>query len=150
MNATRLDHCHHQSSVDSSCRAARHLHVNSFERSDRPLSVNTSRETEHAIHLDGQEPHRWTASIGAPRLRTDSVSTVNSPLPDSEPSAFPQVTQNDTVVLAGERGTWQVVAPVNGSKADIRRGEGFDTRVVTAVLKNLTVVRCAGSPGCSY
>ena len=48
------------------------------------------------------------------------------------------MTQNDIVVLASEHGTWQVIAPVNGSKADIRRRKGFDTRAIT-VLENLTV-----------
>jgi hypothetical protein len=45
---------------------------------------------------------------------------------------------------------WKVVAPVNGSKADIRRSEGFDTRIITAPLETLTVVQRAGSPGYSY
>ncbi len=81
------------------------------------------------------------------RNATDSVATLSSPLLNGETSASRQLTQNDIVVLAGERGTWQVVAPANGSKADIRRREGFDTRVVTAFLENLTIVRCANSPG---
>ena len=57
---------------------------------------------------------------------------------------------NDVVALANRAGTWTVVAPVNGSKADIRRSAGFDTRIVTAPLEKLTVVRRAGSPGYSY
>jgi hypothetical protein len=57
---------------------------------------------------------------------------------------------NDVVALTNRAGTWTVVAPVNGSKADIRRSGGFDTRIVTAALEELTVVRRAGSPGCSY
>lgn len=43
-----------------------------------------------------------------------------------------------------------VVAPVNGSKADIRRKEGFDTRIVTAPVESLTVIQQAGSPGYCY
>ena len=43
-----------------------------------------------------------------------------------------------------------VVAPVNGSKADIRRKEGFDTAIVTAPLESLTVIRRALSPGYGY
>jgi hypothetical protein len=90
------------------------------------------------------------ALFDTPGLRIDPLGTLNAPLLHGETSASPQVTQNDIVVLAGERGNWQVVAPVNGRKVDIRRREGFDIRVVTAVLENLTVVQYAGSPGCSY
>jgi hypothetical protein len=61
-----------------------------------------------------------------------------------------RVAQNDVVVLAGRHGTWKVVAPVNGTKADICRRASFDTRIVTATVENLTVVRRAGSPGCGY
>jgi hypothetical protein len=58
--------------------------------------------------------------------------------------------KNDLVVFADHAGTWKVVAPVNGSKADIRRSGGFDTRIVTAPLESLAVVRRVGSPGYSY
>ena len=61
-----------------------------------------------------------------------------------------QVAQNDVVVVAGKQGTWKVVAPVNGTKADIRRRATFDTRIVTVLVKHLRVVRRAGSPGCDY
>jgi hypothetical protein len=61
-----------------------------------------------------------------------------------------KVQPNDIVVFANHAGTWEVVAAVNGSKADIRRSRGFDTRIVTAELESLTVVRRAGSPGYSY
>jgi hypothetical protein len=61
-----------------------------------------------------------------------------------------RVAQNDVVVLAGRHGTWKVVAPVNGTKADIRRRASFDTRIVTAPVENLTVVLRAGSPECGY
>jgi hypothetical protein len=61
-----------------------------------------------------------------------------------------RVQQNDLVVFANLTGMWRVVAPVNGSKADIRRIGGFDTRIVTAPVEILTVVRRAGSPGYSY
>jgi hypothetical protein len=60
------------------------------------------------------------------------------------------VAQNDIVVLDGRRGTWKVVAAVNGTKADIRRRGSFDTRIVTALVENLTVVHRAGSPGAGY
>ncbi|MGA9576331.1 MAG: hypothetical protein WBV90_01810, partial [Terrimicrobiaceae bacterium] len=53
-------------------------------------------------------------------------------------------------VFANHPGTWKVVAAVNGSKADIRRSGGFDTRIVIARLESLTVVRRAGSPGYGY
>jgi hypothetical protein len=79
-------------------------------------------------------------SIDAHESRSDSVRTLNSIRVDGEPFASSQIMQNDIVALAGEWGTWRVVAPVNGSKADLRRTQGFDTRVVTAVLKNLTLI----------
>jgi hypothetical protein len=60
------------------------------------------------------------------------------------------VALNDLVVLTNRAGTWTVVAPVNGCKADIRRSGSFDTRIVTVPLERLTVVRHAGSPGHSY
>jgi hypothetical protein len=62
----------------------------------------------------------------------------------------PRVQSNDIVEFDNQPGTWKVVAPVNGSKADVRRSEGFDTRIVTARLESLIVVRRAGSPGYSY
>ena len=58
--------------------------------------------------------------------------------------------QNDLVRFANHAGTWKVVAPVNGSKADIRRSGGTDTRIVTAPLESVTVVQRAGSPGYIY
>jgi hypothetical protein len=61
-----------------------------------------------------------------------------------------RVAQNDVVVLAGRHGTWKVVAPVNGTKADICRRASFDTRIVTALVESLTVVCRAGSPECGY
>jgi hypothetical protein len=57
---------------------------------------------------------------------------------------------NDIVIFADETGMWKVVASVNGSKADIRRRIGFDTRIVTARLESLTLIRRAGSPEYSY
>jgi hypothetical protein len=72
-------------------------------------------------------------------------------LPASAEKIMPfQVAQNDIVVLAGNQGTWKVVAPVNGTKADIRRRATFDTRIATVLVKYLRVVRRAGSPGCDY
>lgn len=62
-------------------------------------------------------------------------------------SHHPPVAQNDIVVLAHRQERWMVVAPVNGSKADIRRKEGFDTGIVTAPLESLTVIQRAGKPG---
>jgi hypothetical protein len=74
---------------------------------------------------------------------------VPLPLAAKTPSEN-KVQQNDIVEFANKGGTWKVVAPVNGSKADIRRNEGFDTRIVTVSLESLRVVRRAGSPGYSY
>jgi hypothetical protein len=62
----------------------------------------------------------------------------------------PKVQSNDIVEFDNQPGTWEVVAPVNGSKADVRRSGGFDTRIVTARLESLIVVRRAESPGYSY
>ena len=59
--------------------------------------------------------------------------------------------QNDLVTFANQSGTWEVLAAVNGSKADIRRRGGFDTLVsLPRRWKALNVVRRAGSPGYSY
>ncbi|HEY5954328.1 MAG TPA: hypothetical protein VIT18_08180 [Terrimicrobiaceae bacterium] len=72
-------------------------------------------------------------------------------MPASPDKVIPfQVAQNDIVVLTGNQATWKVVAPVNGTKADIRRRATFDTRIVTVPVKNLRVIRRAGSPGCDY
>jgi hypothetical protein len=68
--------------------------------------------------------------------------------PRRGPSA--RVEQNDLVAFASHAGTWKVVAPVNGSKADIRRSVGSDTRILTVPLESVTVVQCAGSPGYTY
>jgi hypothetical protein len=70
--------------------------------------------------------------------------------PTRKAVSYARVTQNDIVVLAGRDGTWKVIAPVNGTKADIRQRASFDTRILTASVENLTVVRRAGSPGCGY
>jgi hypothetical protein len=123
------------------------------ELSGRALFANTPHEDENAVNLVdlyGQDPRRPTPLVETMGLRINSLGTLNSPFLNGETSTSRHLTQNDIVVLAGERGTWQVVASVNGSKADIRRREGFDTRVVTAFLENLTIIRCANSPGCSY
>ncbi|MGA7213369.1 MAG: hypothetical protein WBX20_04105 [Terrimicrobiaceae bacterium] len=61
-----------------------------------------------------------------------------------------RVQQNDLVAFAHHPGTWKVVAPVNGSKADIRRSGSSDIRIVTAPLESVTLVRRAGSPGYAY
>ena len=89
----------------------------------------------------------------------NTILTMSPPASGGKVSSTPlaakifhetRVQQNDLVVFADHAGTWKVVAPVNGSKADIRRSGGFDTRIVTASLESLTVVRCVGSPGYSY
>ena len=145
MKVTRIVRSDDQPSVDCSRCAARFPFAAEVELSEGAALVNVSREDEDAVHLQERTP-----LFEISELRINSLDTLNALLLHGDSSVSTQVTQNDIVVLAGERGTWQVVAPVNGSKADIRRREGFDTRVVTAVLKNLTVVQFAGSPGCSY
>jgi len=150
MNVSSTARLDSQAFLNSHCHAARYPLPISTELFDSSVSGNTYREDGDPVYLSGQDRHRRDPSAEAPKLRIGSVAALNLPVAEKEPSASPQVTQNDIVVFAGERGTWQVVAPVNGSKADIRRSDGFDTRVVTAVLENLTVVRYAGSPGSSY
>jgi hypothetical protein len=61
-----------------------------------------------------------------------------------------RVQPNDIVIFANQLGTWKVVASVNGSKADIRRNGCFDTRIITARLESLTLIRGAGSPEYGY
>ena len=92
-------------------------------------------------------------------LSSRPASSVRMATIDGKASSQPAATQssrktrvqpNDIVVFANHAGPWKVIAAVNGSKADIRRSGGFDTRIVTARLESLTVVRRAGSPGYSY
>jgi hypothetical protein len=136
--------------VDSRARAVCNRLFAHAQLSGRAVLPNRTPESQNAVHLNGQDPRRPTPLAKASCLHVDSVATPIPPLLDGGSSSSRHLTQNDIVVLAGERGTWQVVAPVNGSRADIRRREGFDTRVVTAFLENLTIIRCANSPGCSY
>jgi hypothetical protein len=153
MKLTGNTHSDNEARVDLSARAERDPLSANAELSGRALFANTSHEDENAVNLVdlyGQDPRRPTPLVETMGLRINSLGTPNSPFLNGETSTSRHLTQNDIVVLAGERGTWQVVAPVNGSKADIRRREGFDTRVVTAFLENLTIIRCANSPGCSY
>jgi hypothetical protein len=149
MKVTIIASFDNHASVDSSCRAASYPLLAHDESSEDAVSLNTSREDDDAVHLNGQDRENRTPPVELSAFRSDSLAASNSPSLDRESSSA-QVTQNDIVILAGERGTWQVVALVKGSKADIRRKEGFDTRVVTAVLQNLTVVRCAGGPESNY
>jgi hypothetical protein len=90
--------------------------------------------------------HRRPASM----WRESSGGNGSSQPAAKKKSHKTRVQPNDIVVFASHAGTWKVVASVNGSKADIRRSGGFDTRIVTARVGNLTVVRRAGSPGYSY
>jgi hypothetical protein len=149
MKVTIIASFDNHASVDSSCRAASYPLLANDESSEGAVSLSTSLEDDDAV-LNGQDRENRTPPVELlSAFRSDSIAASNFTSLDRESSSR-QVTQNDIVVLAGERGTWQVVALVNGSKADIRRKEGFDTRIVTAVLQNLTVVRCAGSPESNY
>ena len=150
MKVTRIVPSGDQPTVDPGRWTARYPVAAEVELSEGATLETISREDEDAVRFNGQDPQRRAPLFEISELRIDSLDTLNALLLHGESSASPQVAQNDIVVLAGERGTWQVVALVNGSKADIRRREGFDTRVVTAILENLTVVQFAGSPGCSY
>jgi hypothetical protein len=94
---------------------------------------------------------RWLARSAFDAKGSSAYTARRPDLPASPDKVIPfEVAQNDIVVLAGNQGTWKVVAPVNGTKADIRRRATFDTRIVTVPVKNLRVIRRAGSPGCDY
>jgi hypothetical protein len=150
MKVTSVVRSDDQPSMDFRRCAAKFPVATKVELAEAAAVVDVSQEGEDAAHLNGQDPHGRARLFDSQRLRIDSLGTLAAPSLHNESCASRQVTQNDIVVLAGERGTWQVIAPVNGSKADIRRREGFDIRVVTAVLESLTVVQYAGSPGCGY
>jgi hypothetical protein len=136
----------------------------------RPTDQLTSRLSPSRLALDSKEslrvacPEAGTADLSSPLWRITRSSpasplTHRRAMSDGKVSSGPlmaknfhqtRVQQNDLVVFANLAGIWRVVAPVNGSKADIRRIGGFDTRIVTAPVEILTVVRRAGSPGYSY
>jgi hypothetical protein len=123
------------------------------ELSERASSPNTpnSREEEDVFRPNGGDQRGRPPSRRIAAPPSNSLVTLDFESgQDRDFSSAASVTHNDVVLLSGDWGTWQVMAPVNGSKADIRRREGFDTRIVTALLENLTVLRCAGSPGWSY
>jgi hypothetical protein len=61
-----------------------------------------------------------------------------------------KVQQNDIVVLADRTGTWKVLTQVNGSRADLRRDDNSDIRIVTAPLESVIVLHRAGSPDYDY
>jgi hypothetical protein len=61
-----------------------------------------------------------------------------------------RIQPNDIVIFTDKLGMWKVVAPVNGSKADIRRKGSSDTRIITARLESLTFIRRAGTPEYGY
>ena len=87
-----------------------------------------------------QFPGRRVFIIGGRHLGKGIISTSRLPQTEGPVERYCRM----------RPGTWEVVAPVNGSKADVRRSGGFDTRIVTARLESLIVVRRAGSPGYSY
>ena len=97
-------------------------------------------------------PCRRLPSLSPPSIhrRTTPAEEVSSTPLAVKTFQETTVRQNDLVACANRAGTWKVVAPVNGCKADIRRSGGFDTSIVTAPLESIIVVRHAGSPGYSY
>ena len=92
------------------------MKVTRVVRSDDQPAVDCSRWAARYSFAGEVEMSQGAAVFDTPGLRIHPLGTLNAPLLHGETSASPQVTQNDVVVLAGERGTWQVVAPVNGSK----------------------------------
>jgi hypothetical protein len=85
----------------------------------------------------------------SPLMRRTKPATGQR-LPLGAPSSESGIQQNDLVAFAGHPGTWKVIAPVNGGKADICKNEGFDTHIITAPLASITIVRRAGSPDYNY
>ena len=94
---------------------------------------------------------RLNRSSPAPPLTPRRAALGEKALGNShEATSTTVLRQNDLVVFASHAGIWRVVAPVNRSKADIRMNEGFDTRIVTAPLECISLVRRAGSPSYRY
>ena len=94
---------------------------------------------------------RLNRSSPAPPLTPRRAALGEKALGNShEATSTTVLRQNDLVVFASHAGIWRVVAPVNRSKADIRMNEGFDTRIVTAPLECISLVRRAGSPSYKY
>ena len=94
---------------------------------------------------------RLNRSSPAPPLTPRRAALGEKALGNShEATSTTMLRQNDLVVFASHAGIWRVVAPVNRSKADIRMNEGFDTRIVTAPLECVSLVRRAGSPSYRY
>ena len=94
---------------------------------------------------------RLNRSSPAPPLTPRRAALGEKALGNShEATSTTMLRQNDLVVFASHAGIWRVVAPVNRSKADIRMNEGFDTRIVTAPLECISLVRRAGSPSYRY
>ncbi len=134
----------------------------------KPTCLPSSRLSPLHFLSDGEECPRTTrrgagterTATAVPAIFTD-VALGHHPegdvwwegarhTPSRQELARTRVQQNDLVAFAGHAGTWKVVAPVNGSKADIRRSGGFDIRIVTAPLESVTIVQHAGSPGYIY
>jgi hypothetical protein len=135
--------------------SAKELHAAALSGSPAFESQNPSRllglplppdARECALLLPAGRTTRSSRQCSSPHRR----STVASVSFAARSSHKLRVHLNDVVALANRAGTWTVVAPANGSKADIRRSGGFDTRIVSAPLENLTIVRRAGCPGYSY
>jgi len=131
----------------------------------KPTCQLISRLTPVRLASDAKQclrttrPEADTAQLSLPPWRITRSLPASPPTSGGKVSSTPlaakvfhetRVQQNDLVVFADHAGTWKVVAPVNGSKADICRSGGFDTRIVTAPLESLAVVRRVGSPGYSY
>ncbi|HEY5769371.1 MAG TPA: hypothetical protein VIS71_05940 [Terrimicrobium sp.] len=120
-----------------------------------PKPASRSISSPPPLHLSSEVSERTrifrleaeTAQVTSIHRKTTSV--LSTPLATRSFQQNP-VQQNDLVAFANRAGMWTVVAPVNGSKADLRRSEGFDIRIVTAPLESITVVQHAGSPGYGY
>jgi hypothetical protein len=110
MKLTGNTHSDNEARVDLSARAERDPLSANAELSGRALFANTSYEDENAVNLvdlNGQDPRRPTRLVETKGLRINSLATPNSPFLNGETSTSRHLTQNDIVVLAGERGTWQ-------------------------------------------
>jgi hypothetical protein len=121
-------------------------------------SLSGSKTGEFGREADGSRGGQRLSLFGRPiRSSPAPPLTLRRAAPGEKvlsgspgPTSTTVLNQNDLVVFASHAGIWRVVAPVNRSKADIRMNEGFDTRIVTAPLECVSLVRRAGSPGYRY
>jgi hypothetical protein len=112
-----------------------------------PLIFNVAKILELSPARSGQSDFDWHRGSEPSRKGSSERGSAQHCFTAATHS---DIAQNDVVTVAGKAGTWKVVAPVNGTKADLRKREGFDTRIVTTSVEKLTIIRRAGSPGSDF